>query len=301
MAGPEPSIAGVCPILATPFTEDDAVDYESLRTQIEFLERGGSHAVALFGWASEYYKLTDEERDRMVEVAVEATDTVDLPLVASVTHESTRVAERWASEYEAAGADCVMVLPGNTRGPSKDGVLDHVRRVGRAVDVPVMVQLRADGPSVAPDALAAINDEVPNVRYFKIETDSPGPYISELLAGNDDVHALVGNAGVQMIDALERGAVGVMPGSSLFDVYLRIYEHYRAGRLDEAVGIHAELHELIQHVLSRDIVGYEKEISARRGMIATDRCRAPNPEAPDDHHRDLFETYYDRVGEYFAV
>jgi 4-hydroxy-tetrahydrodipicolinate synthase len=166
-----------------------------------------------------------------------------------------------------------------------------------------MVQLRSDGPSIPPTALADLHDEVPTVRYFKVETDAPGPYITDLLEATDDeeVHALVGNAGVQMIEALERGAVGVMPGSSLCDVYVRIYEAYRAGNLEEAIGIHADLHELLAHVIGTDIVGYEKEISARRGQVATARCRAPNPPEPDEHHRRLFETYYDRLGQYFRV
>jgi len=291
-------VGGVCPIIATPFTAGDAVDYDSLRTQIEFLEEGGCHAAALFGWASEYYRLTDDERDRMAEVAVDASG--EMPLVLSVTHEATAVAEERAAAYEAAGADCVMTLPGATRGPSTDAILDHVRRVGRAVDVPVMVQLRADGPSVPPARLAEVHDDVPNVRYVKVETDDPPGYIGELGRAAPGMDTLVGNGGKQMIQAYARDAVGVVPGSSMFDVYLTVHERLEADDLAGALDVHADLFELVAH-LEHDFIGYEKEISARRGMIATPRCRAPNPPAPDEPHRDLFETLYDRVSEYFRV
>jgi len=294
-AGP---IRGVCPIVATPFTADDAVDYESLRTQIRVLADGGCHAAALFGWASEFYRLTDEERDRVAETAADAAG--EMPLVLSVTHEATAVAEERAAAYEAAGADCVMVLPGATRGPSTTATLDHLRRVGRAVDVPVMVQLRADGPSVPPERLAAVHDDVPNVRYVKVETDDPPRYVGRLAEVAPGIDTLVGNAGKQLLQAYRRGAVGVVPGSSVFDAYLEVYERLEAGDVDGAIDVHADLLELVAHV-ERDVIGYEKEISARRGMIATGRCRAPNPPAPDDDHRDLFETLYDRVAEQFRV
>ena len=65
-------IKGICPIIATPFTENGSVDYEDLYNLVSTLIKGGCDAVTLFGIAGEYYKLTDEERKKMVEVTVTA-------------------------------------------------------------------------------------------------------------------------------------------------------------------------------------------------------------------------------------
>ena len=54
-------LKGICPIIATPFTEKGAVDYDSFANLVRTLIQGGCHAVTLFGIAGEYYKLTDEE------------------------------------------------------------------------------------------------------------------------------------------------------------------------------------------------------------------------------------------------
>ena len=60
-------IKGICPIIATAFTENGEVDYVSLEKEIEHLIKGGCHAVTIFGIAGEYYKLTDEERFKMAD------------------------------------------------------------------------------------------------------------------------------------------------------------------------------------------------------------------------------------------
>lgn len=65
-------IKGICPIIATPFNERGEVDYESLENLVKTLIKGGCGAVTLFGIAGEYYKLSDDEREKMAKVTVKA-------------------------------------------------------------------------------------------------------------------------------------------------------------------------------------------------------------------------------------
>ena len=59
--------------------------------------------------------------------------------------------------------------------------------------------------------LARLAEEVPNLKYYKIECRPPGAYISRLLElTKGQVKIFVGNAGFQMIEGLDRGAVGVI-------------------------------------------------------------------------------------------
>ena len=44
-------IRGICPIIATPFTERGEVDYESLTNLLRVLAKGGCNALTLFGIA----------------------------------------------------------------------------------------------------------------------------------------------------------------------------------------------------------------------------------------------------------
>lgn len=123
-----------------------------------------------------------------------------------------------------------MVLPPFFLDPSLDNVYSHVERIADAVDLPVVVQY-APGPTDAtihPEPFADLATDVDNVDYYKIEASPPGPYISRLLDLTDgSVDVLVGNARVQMLEAFVRGAVAVMPGRPLSDVYVEISDQYR--------------------------------------------------------------------------
>mgnify|MGYP000986269761 CR=1 FL=1 len=67
-------IKGICPIIATPFTESGEVDYIGLDNLVKHLIKGGCGAVTLFGIAGEYYKLTDDEREKMAKVTINAAN-----------------------------------------------------------------------------------------------------------------------------------------------------------------------------------------------------------------------------------
>ena len=54
-------IKGIVPIIAAPFTDSGAVDYESLRSELKYMKDVGCDGATLFGIAGEYYKLTDAE------------------------------------------------------------------------------------------------------------------------------------------------------------------------------------------------------------------------------------------------
>ena len=71
-----------------------------------------------------------------------------------------------------------------------------------------------------PETFVELSDAVKTLRYFKIESRPPGPDISGITKrASDRVGVLVGYASLQMIEALNRGAIGVIPGASISDYY----------------------------------------------------------------------------------
>ena len=87
------------------------MDFESLENLVKHLIKGGCHAVTLFGIAGEYYKLSDEERKKMVEVTVKGAKEAGGKTILSVTDHATEVAVKTAKFFEQSGADCLMLLP----------------------------------------------------------------------------------------------------------------------------------------------------------------------------------------------
>ena len=134
------SIKGICPIIATPFTKTGKVDYDSFENLVRVLVQGGCHAVALFGIAGEYYKLSDEEAVKMAHITVDTCRKYGGTTIISVTQHSTETAVERAKLYEDIGADCLMLLPPFFLKPDAAALYDHMKAVGQAVSIPVMAQ-----------------------------------------------------------------------------------------------------------------------------------------------------------------
>jgi 4-hydroxy-tetrahydrodipicolinate synthase len=297
-------IKGICPIIATPFTEDGEVDYQSLDKLVRHLVVGGCHAVTLFGIAGEYYKLSDEEREKMVEVTVKAAKATGGKTIISVTDHSTEVAVKRAKYFEEAGADCLMILPPFFLKPGAKYIYEHMKAIAEAVNIPIMAQYAPEqtGVSISPETFCKLEKECPNMIYYKIECKPAGPYVTNLMKLTDGkMKIFVGNAGFQIIECMDRGAVGAMPGCSMYDVYLDIYNSYVSGEREKALQLHNELLPMLNHIRQNveQIISFEKRILKRRGIIASDYCRKPSYDT-DEYFDRLFDEFYKEMGERYG-
>ena len=291
-------LSGVCPIVDTPFTDNGDVDYDSLDNLCATLIENGCDALALFGFASEFYKLTDSEREVMAERVIDICDESEVPSIVSVTAQSTPLAVEEARLYANIGADLLMVLPPYVRDPPTDAIYDHLVAVGEAVDIPVMVQYApgSTGITMSPSFFADLYEEVETIDYFKIECAPPGKFISRLHDLTDDeANILVGRAGYEMIETYDRGAIGVMPASAMHDMYIQIHEAYHDGRRETAVDIHSDLVAVLNQ-LTKVGIQWEKRILADRGIIDSPHCRGP-----EDSLDEAYEAIYDEYCEKYVT
>lgn len=286
---------GVLPVLAAPFDDAGNVHYDDLKKLIDFQIHQGAQGIALFGFATEFYKLSEAEKLQMLQVSVRKVQG-RIPIIASITEQCTELAVRKALEMEEHGADALMILPPFLIPAGKEAFINHVLAIANSVQLPIMVQYSPVETGVAIEAkvLANLMNRQNNLKYLKIECKPPGPMLSEILRVKaSSIDILVGYAGLQMIDALQRGAIGVMPGSSLTDIYCRIYHFYQSGNLEEAIRVHNRLIPLLNYIFQsiEMIIKWEKIILKRRGIISSEYCRQPGY-LPDQAALELFESYY---------
>jgi len=296
-------LSGICPIIAAPFTESGLPDTDSLKNLLSVLAKGGCSALTLFGIAGEYYKLSDAEQDMFARITADECHRLGVPSIMSVTKHSTYCAVEQAKKLEATGADCLMFLPPFFLKPSGDELYRHMLTVCRSVSLPIMVQYAPEqtGVAIAPSVFRRLSEEAPNVQYYKIECKPSGKYITSMLDGASDKYSVfVGNAGYQMIEALDRGATGLMPGCSMYDVYLKAYRAYQNGEREECRRIHNALLGILNHIRQNVemIIYYEKKILKRRGIIASDYCREPSFGTDEVFDR-IFDEYYETIVPFF--
>jgi 4-hydroxy-tetrahydrodipicolinate synthase len=237
-------IRGVCPVLAVPFTADGDVDLASFTAMTRHVLDSGVTAVMLFGFASEFYKLTDDERRQLRRTLLAQTNRRDdVAAIVSITDHATEVAVKSAIEAVADGANALNILPPYLLGPSRRAILDHLAAILEAVDLPVIIQIvpGLTGTNLDAESIRGLAAAHPSLRMVKVESTPPGRMIADLAAGDPPLPALVGYAGVQLPDALRRGVVGVQPGCSFTELYLAVWRAWDAGEHDQALDVHRRL------------------------------------------------------------
>ncbi|MFE2561852.1 dihydrodipicolinate synthase family protein [Streptomyces sp. NPDC059352] len=274
-------LSGVMPVLETPFTSDGDLDLDSFDRMVGHVLGTGVTAVMFPGFASEFHKLSDSERELLTRrLLAMTTRRPDVAAVVSVPDHATRLAVERATAAVEAGADALNLLPPYFLAPPADEVRHHVTAVLAAVaPTPVILQYAPaqTGSSFSPETLGDLRARHPNLVAVKIETALPGRLAQALATGPTGLRAFVGYAGLQLADGLQRGIAGVQPGCSFTEVYQRIWTLWHRGDRDDALALHGRLVPYLAYWMQEVelIIAVEKLISARRGLIDTAHCRKP--------------------------
>ena len=277
-------IQGIAPIVFTPFNENGDIDSQSLRNIVRFELDGGVHAIGINGFASEAYKLTDEERHQNVEiVASEVANQV--PLIIGIASGSTEAAIRQAQEYAKYNPAALMTLPPATMDNGIQSFVDHYVELGNAIDIPIIMQQSPHIPQythceLPEDALAEIASRAPSVKYFKIEGNGSSERMEQLRPLLDEDRKMFGGGGgITVLTELRNGAAGLIPGVGFNEVFIDAWNAWSKGKQDEAETILQNADELIKAVSGHGheySVHVRKQLMKRAGYIASAYVRRPS-------------------------
>lgn len=273
------SLHGCIPILATPFFDDGSIDLVSLEREIDWVIAEGATGVAGLAIASEGYKLTEAERDLVTKRTVAAV-AGRVPVVISADGAGTEVALDRAQRAAGLGADALMVLPPYFVKPDGTALYDYYRRIGRAVEIPIIIQdaPQLTGVAMSPALWARLSAEVETIRYVKAEGTPQGVTLSETLRlGGGRLSVFCGWGGLGMIDALERGAAGSMPAANFTRFFAEVQALFESGDRDAAAArFQSELPFVLWAMQSIDFsVASTKEELVCRGIITSVHQRQP--------------------------
>ncbi|MCE2490826.1 MAG: dihydrodipicolinate synthase family protein [Anaerolineae bacterium] len=263
-------LEGIIPIVFVPFDERGDIDERGLQRVVRFELDGGVDGIGINGFASEAYKMTDDERRRTVEIV--ACETAgDVPLVIGIAPGSTEAAIRQAKEFARWQPAALMTLPPATMHVPPAALVDHYVDLGQAADSALMVQQSPHiqgyaGTGLATSALAEINERAPNVRYFKIEGPGAAERIADLRQCIDGecVHMFGGGGGITLPDELRAGSSGLIPGVGFNEFFCRAWPLWQSGHLDQALGILDEIQPLVAAVSGP---GHEFSLHARKYLM----------------------------------
>lgn len=165
-----PALQSVVAITVSPFNGAGALDEEAYTALVERCVAGGLVALTPNGNTSEFYSLSERERERAVHLTVRAAGD-RATVIAGVGYD---VGQAVASARSAAdaGAHAVMVHQPVHPYQSADGWVDYHREIARAVpQLGVVCYVR--NPHLGPAAFAALADNCPNVVGVKYAVPDP--------------------------------------------------------------------------------------------------------------------------------
>ncbi len=273
---------GVHVVAATPFLPDESLDEASIGSLVDFCHANGADGLLVLGVMGEADRLSDAERERVIEGFLEQ-NAGRMQITVGVTAGSTVVARERARDAVRRGADAVMVSPppGSSAG---EPLREHFRRVGDELGAAVVVQDHPASSAVKMPAefIAGVVEMLPPGSVVKLEDPPTPPKIARLRSLAGAVPIFGGLGGVSLLQELEAGADGVMTGFGFPERLARIVAEHRAGRVEEARRVFDGALPLMVFESQPGIAaGVRKEVLRRRGAMRHATVRQPAPALDD--------------------
>lgn len=270
-------IKGVYNILTTPFQPDGSLDEASLRRLTNAIIAMGVDGITVLGVAGEAQKLTEPERARVVATVMEV-NADRVPIIVGASRDGTEPAIAACRSAQEAGASGVMVAPPTFAQPGP-ALIEHFRRVGDAIDIPIVLQdyPPVNGVTLSPRVMADLVEAVPAITTIKLEdTPTPQRFAQTLALTGDRVSIVGGVGGMYLLDELRRGGRGTMTGFAFPEVLLGIWHAWERGDHESAAEIYYKyLPVLIFEGQPKIGVAIRKEVLRRRGLIECALVRQP--------------------------
>ncbi len=273
---------GVFIIAATPFTDDGALDLQSVDTLTDFYLGCGVHGFTLLGMMGEAHKLTAEESISVVNRVIGRAQ--GRQVIVGVSHAGLENVRRLSHEAMIAGAAGVMVAPPpGLKGD--EGIYNYYAQVFQALgpDIPVVYQdyPQTTGVYLPANVFERLVDDFKQLVMLKHE-DAPGLAKltrireGEKKPGRRRVSILVGNGGIYYPQEMRRGADGAMTGFAWPEMLVQVYDLFAKGKPEEAEDLFDIYLPLVRHEVQPAIgLALRKEVLFRRGAIKSPKQRAP--------------------------
>ena len=204
-------IHGILVALVTPMTADEEVDYATLEKKVDYLISQGVHGLIPLGSTGEFYALTSQERQQVLQTTLNAAGG-RVPVVAGANAGSTRDVVAYSRQAEQLGAAGVMLAAPYYSLPKPEELLEHFRAVNDAITIPIMLYNYPGrtGVDMKPDFLERLC-ELPRVRYVKESTGETARISTLLRCCGDRLGIFCGGDAVAL-ESLLLGAVGWVGG-----------------------------------------------------------------------------------------
>lgn len=272
------TLAGIFPVLPTPFDESGAVDAGAMADLVRFAVEAGVSGVVFPGFASEVEHLTSEERETLLREVVTAVSG-NVLIIAGASAEKVEEVVAHGLVAQELDIEFLMIQPPKSIGSDAASVTKFLTEI--AAQLPGMQIILQNAPAprgsdLSPETIIKVASAVPQVTYVKEETLPAGPAITAILeAGPKTLVGVIGGGGARyVLDEYERGACAAMPALEIADQHVALDQAWRRGDRATARRIYVQTLPLLtlQAVFRMRLT---KHALMRRGIVSNSVVRAP--------------------------
>lgn len=242
-------IKGSIPPIITPIKNGE-VDYDAYASLIEYQINNGSHGILVNGTTAEPSTLTIEERNKLVDIAVETVNG-KIPVVVGTGSQSFCETEILTSHAIRAGADALLIVTPYYIKPPQRGLVKYYLELTKNTDTPWMIYHipGRTAVSVSLETLKEIKDKSNNFVGMKHAVNDLGFVTECLSAFGPDFKIFVGLEELSF-PMMSIGACGLMNavGNLRPRVLSEMCEAIWARDMDKGLQLHQNLLEINQAV-----------------------------------------------------
>lgn len=295
---PGSAIHGVVPVLPTPFHASESVNEGDYENMLAFAKAAGCAAVQLPAFGSEFYKLSGDERSKILDVVFKQAN--GLNVIVQCNHASPKVVRSLIADAEERGAAAINTALPRAMPVSESDLLNYARIVCSSTQLPVILQdYNPGGAIVGLHFVKKLSDECENFQFVKYEVAGIGPLIKDILnATHEKVKVFSGWGGSYLLEQFPCGIAGIMPGISLADYFSKIWEHLLCGHVQGAMKMFTAISPYLSFSLQHLELFHhaEKRLAVRRGILTSAQVRSVSI-ALDEYQEKYLELLLDQTCE----
>ena len=288
--------------MQTPYTEAGALDFETLAKETKWLGRTGTHGIVWPQLASEYARLSYDERIEGMTTIVEANRGLRPKCVLGVQAEDAATAVKYALHADKIRPDAIIAIPprkGEQREFDLDIMRDYYVAIGKATELPLFIQAIGN---VSVEFILDLMKKVPSLRFVKDEAGHTLYRISEFADVESGRRPAIftGGHGKTLIDEMARGSSGNMPAASIVDLYADCWDLWHGGREAQAIDVFSKIMLFVTQFSAYGLESLSYVLHLR-GVFPNWKIRSPRKNPMDAEAMAALDRSYEFVKPYLRA
>lgn len=288
----EPIFEGTGVALVLPMFEDESIDYEGYKRQVQRMIDGGVKALLVNGTTGEPATIDIEDEFELTKITVEMAKGTGVKVIVGAGSNYTAQAIRKAKFNAEAGADANLVVTPYYNKTSQRGLIEHYKAVAAASDLPLIMYNvpGRTGMKISVDTVVELA-KVPNIVAMKDATDDIA-YAMEVLTRTKDMDFdLYSGCDDNILPFIAAGGKGVI--SVLSNLYPRETEMFAQaalkGDLELARKMAYDLNDVSKYLFIDVNPIMPKAALKHMGVIESDMLRQPLIPTTEENKKLLFD------------